>query len=62
MVESGEVINAVRYMVRSLADAADQFRAVADGLQLVPRVGAGFLFQTDVALMLDRERPGRGQP
>ena len=42
-VDFREVINAVRYLVRSgvrLADAADPFRTLADGLWLVPRVGA----------------------
>lgn len=38
-----EVINAVRYLVRSgcwLADAADPFRGMAEGLWLVPGIGA----------------------
>lgn len=48
-----------------LADTADPFRTLADGLRLIPRVGEALLFQIihDVALMLDRERAGaRGQP
>ncbi len=41
-----------------LADAADPFRRLADGLRLVSRVGSA-LSVPDVALMLDRERAGR---
>ena len=41
-VDFREVINAVRYLVRSGCgwDAVDPLRGVADGLWLVPRVGA----------------------
>lgn len=47
-----------------MADAADPFRAVADGLTVYGwfrELARRFLFQTihDVALMLDRERAGR---
>lgn len=50
----------MRYLIRSLADAADPFQAEADVYSWFRALARAF--QTDVALMLDRERPARGQP
>ena len=44
-----------------VADAADPFSAVADGLLVVSPVRPSLLFRTihDLAVMIDRERAGR---